>query len=115
MARSGDGRSCTGHDSLYRGMAENPQALVVHDGEKTYSLGAALAMIDRCTKAGEARSVALLGNAADLFPEIHRQGLRPDIVTDQARKDLLPDNADLHNWRDMARDHGRRRPGTLRN
>ncbi|HRM75663.1 MAG TPA: urocanate hydratase, partial [Paracoccus sp. (in: a-proteobacteria)] len=43
----------------------------------------ALAMIDRWTKAGEAKSVALIGNAADVFPELVKRGVRPDIVTDQ--------------------------------
>ena len=28
-------------------------------------------------------SVALLGNAADVFPELYRRGIRPDCVTDQ--------------------------------
>ena len=51
--------------------------------EKTDSLDEALAMIDRWTKAGEAKSVGLLGNAADVFPELYRRGVRPDIVTDQ--------------------------------
>ncbi|WP_417256456.1 urocanate hydratase [Celeribacter halophilus] len=59
--------------------------------EKTHSLDEALAMIDRWTKAGEAKSVALIGNAADVFPEILRRmqagealpNGRPDIVTDQ--------------------------------
>ncbi len=51
--------------------------------EKTDSLDEALAMIERWTKAGEAKSVGLLGNAADVFPEIYKRGVRPDIVTDQ--------------------------------
>lgn len=51
--------------------------------EKTDSLDEALAMIGRWTKAGEAKSVGLLGNAADVFPELYRRGIRPDIVTDQ--------------------------------
>jgi urocanate hydratase len=32
---------------------------------------------------GEARSIALLGNAADVFPELVRRGLQVDVVTDQ--------------------------------
>jgi urocanate hydratase len=32
---------------------------------------------------GEAKSIALLGNAAELFPELVRRGFRPDAVTDQ--------------------------------
>jgi len=51
--------------------------------EKTDSLDEALALIARWTSAGEAKSVALLGNAADIFPELYRRGVRPDIVTDQ--------------------------------
>lgn len=51
--------------------------------EKTDSLDEALELIARWTAAGEAKSVALLGNAADVFPELYRRGVRPDIVTDQ--------------------------------
>ncbi|WP_171094858.1 MULTISPECIES: urocanate hydratase [unclassified Ruegeria] len=55
--------------------------------EKAETLDDALEMIDRWTKAGEAKSVGLLGNAAEIFPEIYRRmqagGMRPDIVTDQ--------------------------------
>ncbi|WP_050929556.1 urocanate hydratase [Aestuariivita boseongensis] len=51
--------------------------------EKATSLDEALEMIERWTKAGEAKSVGLLGNAADVFPELVRRGIHPDIVTDQ--------------------------------
>ena len=51
--------------------------------EKTHDLDEALAMIDVWTKAGEAKSVALIGNAADVFPELVKRGVRPDMVTDQ--------------------------------
>lgn len=51
--------------------------------EKTSSLDGALAMIERWTNAGEAKSVALIGNAADVFPELVKRGVHPDIVTDQ--------------------------------
>lgn len=51
--------------------------------EKTDSIDEALAIIDRWTAAGEAKSVALLGNAADVFTELRERGVRPDIVTDQ--------------------------------
>jgi len=47
------------------------------------TLDEALAIIkDACAK-GEAVSVGLLGNAADVFPELVKRGERPDIVTDQ--------------------------------
>ncbi|WP_095589007.1 urocanate hydratase [Actibacterium ureilyticum] len=72
--------------------------------EKTDSLDEALAMIDRWTRAGEAKSVALLGNAADIFPEIHRRGVRPDIVTDQTSahdpiNGYLPQGWTMAQWR----------------
>ena len=43
----------------------------------------ALAIIDRAGKERKAISVALLGNAADVFPELVRRGVKPDAVTDQ--------------------------------
>lgn len=55
--------------------------------EKATTLDEALEKIERWTKAGEAKSVGLLGNAAEIFPELVRRmkagGPRPDIVTDQ--------------------------------
>jgi urocanate hydratase len=51
--------------------------------EKAETLDEAMEMIERWTAAGEAKSVGLLGNAADIFAEIHARGIRPDIVTDQ--------------------------------
>jgi urocanate hydratase len=43
----------------------------------------ALAIIDKACKEKKAISVALLGNAADVFPELVRRGVKPDCVTDQ--------------------------------
>src|SRR3546814_8058869 len=51
--------------------------------EKTDNLDEALALIAHWTAAGEAKSVGLLGNAAQVFPELVRRGVRPDLVTDQ--------------------------------
>ena len=55
--------------------------------EKAQTLDEALAMIARWTSRGEAKSVGLVGNAAQVFPELvkrmHAGGPRPDIVTDQ--------------------------------
>ncbi|WP_415182992.1 urocanate hydratase [Phaeovulum sp.] len=54
---------------------------------KAHTLDEALAMIAEWTAKGEAKSVALIGNAAEVLPEIFRRmqdgGLRPDMVTDQ--------------------------------
>ena len=73
--------------------------------EKAKTLDEALAMIDRWTKAGEAKSVGLLGNAADVFTEIAKRGVRPDIVTDQtSAHDLvhgyLPQGWTMSQWKE---------------
>ncbi|MGY1409023.1 urocanate hydratase [Luteimonas sp. A611] len=51
--------------------------------EQADDLDDALARIAKYTAAGEAKSIALLGNAAELLPEMVRRGVRPDCVTDQ--------------------------------
>ena len=51
--------------------------------EQASDLDDALARIADYTAAGKARSVALLGNAAEVLPELARRGVRPDCVTDQ--------------------------------
>ena len=43
----------------------------------------ALELIYEVTQSGEAKSIAVLGNAADILPELVRRGVRPDAVTDQ--------------------------------
>src|SRR5690349_2820280 len=49
----------------------------------TASLDEALAMIKKSTAAKKPLSVGLLGNAAEIFPELVRRGIKPDVVTDQ--------------------------------
>jgi urocanate hydratase len=51
--------------------------------EKTRDVGEAVARVTSALVAGEARSVGLIGNAADLFPQLLELGLEPDLVTDQ--------------------------------
>jgi urocanate hydratase len=46
-------------------------------------LDEALAMIERARRDGKAISVAVLGNAAELLPELVRRGVKPHAVTDQ--------------------------------
>ncbi len=46
-------------------------------------LDAALTIIERSCKERKPTSVGLLGNAAELLPELLRRGVRPDVVTDQ--------------------------------
>ncbi|GAC1493659.1 MAG: urocanate hydratase [Gemmatimonadaceae bacterium] len=47
------------------------------------NLDEALELISLATHAGEAISIGLLGNAADVLPELVHRGVTPDIVTDQ--------------------------------
>jgi urocanate hydratase len=47
------------------------------------TLDEALALVRGACARGEAVSVGLLGNAAEIVPELVRRGVRPDIVTDQ--------------------------------
>ena len=49
----------------------------------TKSLDEALALITQSCAARKPLSVGLLGNAAEIFPELYRRGVRPDMVTDQ--------------------------------
>lgn len=49
----------------------------------TGSLDEALEMAMNAKEKGEAISIGLLGNAADVFPEFVRRGIIPDVVTDQ--------------------------------
>src|SRR5690348_12232239 len=47
------------------------------------TLDEALAVMAEAAQNNKPISVGLLGNAADVFPELVRRGVRPDIVTDQ--------------------------------
>ena len=73
--------------------------------EKATTLDEALAMIDRWTAAGEAKSVGLLGNAADVFTELAARGVHPDIVTDQTSahdpiNGYLPQGWTIGEWKE---------------
>ncbi len=50
---------------------------------KAESLDDALDIVSGAVRAGEAVSVGLLGNAADVLPEMARRGVNPDVLTDQ--------------------------------
>jgi urocanate hydratase len=63
----------------------------------------ALTIIERSTKERKAVSVALLGNAGEILPELLRRGVRPDIVTDQTSahdpiNGYLPKGWSLQQW-----------------
>ena len=63
----------------------------------------ALRIIGNACRAGTPVSVALLGNAADILPELVRRGVRPDCVTDQTSahdpvNGYLPKGWTLDDW-----------------
>ena len=63
----------------------------------------ALHIIEKSCQEKKAVSVALLGNAADVFPELVRRGIRPDCVTDQTSahdpvNGYLPKGWTLADW-----------------
>jgi len=47
------------------------------------TLDEALEIVERSHKEGKPISVGLLGNAAEIYPEILERGIQPDVVTDQ--------------------------------
>ena len=49
----------------------------------TDDLDEALRLANEAREKGEALSIGLLGNAAEIFPEFVRRGVTPDVVTDQ--------------------------------
>ena len=51
--------------------------------EMSTSLDEGLAIIEAACASEEPASIGLLGNAAEVFPELLRRGVKPDVVTDQ--------------------------------
>jgi urocanate hydratase len=67
------------------------------------SLDEAMAIIETSTAARKPVSVGLLGNAAELLPEMFRRGIRPDLLTDQTSahdpiNGYLPRGWSLDRW-----------------
>ncbi|MFM2274315.1 MAG: hypothetical protein RL211_187 [Pseudomonadota bacterium] len=83
--------------------------------EQADDLDDALERLARYSKEKRAVSIALLGNAADILPELvrraHAGGIRPDLVTDQtSAHDLvngyLPSGWSVEGWRAAQADAG---------
>ena len=51
--------------------------------ESTADLDAAVRRAQQCARDGVARSIGVLGNAAELLPDLVARGFLPDVVTDQ--------------------------------
>lgn len=72
--------------------------------EKAGTLDEALAILEQAKAEGRTVSVGLLGNAAEIVPELVRRGIRPDLVTDQTSahdpvNGYLPIGWTLEKWR----------------
>lgn len=71
--------------------------------EKADSVDEALEIVERAHNAGKAVSVGVLGNAAEVFPDLVERGIRPDAVTDQTSahdplNGYLPAGWTLEEW-----------------
>ncbi|MFI4996903.1 MAG: urocanate hydratase, partial [Hyphomicrobiales bacterium] len=67
------------------------------------SLDEALEIIERSCREKKPVSVGVIGNAAEVFPELVRRGVRPDVVTDQTSahdplNGYLPKGWSLAEW-----------------
>jgi urocanate hydratase len=63
----------------------------------------ALELLDQCREQGTAKSIGLLGNAAEILPEMVRRGIRSDAVTDQTSahdpiNGYLPEGWTVEQW-----------------
>ena len=74
--------------------------------ERTDNLQEAIKIIEKWTSNGEAKSLGLLGNAAEIVPEMVRLGIKPDLVTDQTSahdpiNGYLPKGWSLNEWKEQ--------------
>ncbi len=75
--------------------------------QKAHSLEQAMQLLEDAQQQGQAVSIGLLGNAADVFPAMLAAGIRPDLVTDQTSahdpvNGYLPQGWDVAQWRETA-------------
>ncbi len=73
--------------------------------KKAYSIEQAMDMLNHALKKGQAISIGLLGNAADVFGQMYADGIRPDLVTDQTSahdpvNGYLPQGWSVEQWRE---------------
>jgi len=71
--------------------------------EKADSIDEALEIVEAAHAKGKAVSVGVLGNAAEVFPDMVERGIRPDVVTDQTSahdplNGYLPAGWTLEEW-----------------
>lgn len=71
------------------------------------SIDEAMVMVEDARRRGEAVSIGLLGNAAEIFPQMLARGIVPDVVTDQTSahdpiNGYLPAGWSVDEWRTRA-------------
>ncbi len=75
--------------------------------KKATSVDEAIAQLNEALDKGQAISIGLLGNAAEVFPELYKRGIKPDLVTDQTSahdpvNGYLPIGWTVEQWRKEA-------------
>ena len=78
--------------------------------KKAYSIQQAMEILNEALANGKAISIGLLGNSADIFPQMYLDGIRPDLVTDQTSahdpiNGYLPQNWTVEKWRIQAKEN----------
>ncbi len=77
--------------------------------KKARSIDEAMGLLNAAIEQGQAISIGLLGNAADVFPQLYQAGVRPDLVTDQTSahdptNGYLPQGWTVEQWHKASRD-----------
>ena len=80
--------AATMNDACFLGIEVDPARIrkrieTGYCDEISYSLDEALASIEAARREGRAISVGLVGNCAEVLPEMVRRGIVPDVLTDQ--------------------------------
>lgn len=80
--------AATMNDACFLGIDADPRRIekrlkTGYCDRMSTNLDEALQFLDQARKRGEARSVGLVGNCADVLPELVRRGVVPDVLTDQ--------------------------------
>ena len=78
--------------------------------KKAKSIDEAIQMLNEALEKGQAISIGLLGNAADVFPKLYKMGIKPDLVTDQTSahdpvNGYLPIGWTVEKWRQQIIDN----------
>ena len=76
--------------------------------KKAHSIDEAMSLMNQAKEQGQVISIGLLGNAADVFPQMYQAGIRPDLVTDQTSahdpiNGYLPQGWTVEQWRKAAK------------